>query len=99
MRTIVTVILTSVLIAGCGTLLSYTKYRECTKNCEIMTDNSEKQRCESDCYAKFDWSDSPLGDPAKDYKKKRKEIAHPPTGCPPGFPPNRIPVLSPFAPL
>lgn len=82
MRTIVTVILMSVLIAGCGTLLSYTKYRECTKNCEKMTDNSEKQRCESDCYSKFNWSDSPLGDNPKDYKKWKKEIAHPTQGFP-----------------
>ncbi len=67
-------LLVSVLLAstvwgcGLGTLSSYFNYRECVQKCDEKgyEDDRSKQRCESDCLSRFDWSDSPF------VEKKRK---------------------------
>lgn len=47
----------------CGTLSTYRQYqdyKECLADCNKLQADSYRGRCESDCYKRFDWSESPL---------------------------------------
>ncbi len=64
-RGVISLMLFSSLVAGCGTLStlgSYGSYSKCVESCKQEKDERSRLKCEDRCYSKFDWSKSPVLD-------------------------------------